>query len=87
VSAAVEILTTLGQLRRQLGREDHPFDAAIALNKPPEPDEIDRLERAGITMIVHPPVLRSDGTRSSLDEKCERLTAYAARYFSSLSAV
>ena len=87
VSAAIEILTTLGQLRRQLGREEHPFDAAIALNKPPEPEEIDQLERAGITMIVHPPVLRSDGTRSSLDEKCERLTAYAARYFSSLSAV
>jgi hypothetical protein len=34
-------------------------------------------------MIVHPPVLRPDGARSSLEEKRERLEAYAERYLPS----
>lgn len=80
VDSAVGILETLAGLRRLAGREALPFDAAIALDAPPEPEDLARLEAAGVTMIVHPPVLRPDGTRSSLSEKQDRLEAFAARY-------
>jgi probable F420-dependent oxidoreductase len=80
VEMVFPILEALHTLRKEMGREKLPFDAAIALNGPPEAEDLDRLEAAGISMIVNPPLLRPDGTRSSLDEKRKRLEAYAARY-------
>ena len=79
VDGALGMLESLAKLRRELGRK-HSFEAAIALRAPPGRADLDRLEAAGLTMIVHPPVLRADGTRSSLGEKRERLEAYAMRY-------
>jgi len=80
VETAVRILETLRGLRRERGRERLPFEAAIACDVPPGPGDLARLEAAGLTMIVHPPVLRPDGTRSSFGEKRERLEAYAERF-------
>lgn len=80
VDAALTIMAELRNFRRKMGRADLPFDAAIALNAPPQTKDLDRLEAAGVTIIVNPPVLRPNGERSSLSEKSERLEAYAERY-------
>jgi probable F420-dependent oxidoreductase len=80
VETAVGILTTLAELRHAAGRSGLPFDAAIALADAPGDNDLERLEKAGVTMIVHPPVLRPDGTRSGFEEKRDRLEAYAERY-------
>jgi hypothetical protein len=83
VDTVVPIMQRLGELRREAGLERAPFDAAIALNSPPDAEDLTRLEEAGVTMIVHPPVLRATGERSSFDEKRDRLEAYAERYIHS----
>ncbi len=82
VDEATRILKELEKLRCEAGRENLDFDAAVALNAPPTSQELERLEEAGVTMIVNPPVLRPDGTRSSLEEKRDGLEAYAERYLS-----
>jgi probable F420-dependent oxidoreductase len=74
------ILAALRESRRELSRADEPFHAAIALNAPPDSDELQRLEDAGVTILVNPPPLRDSGEMTSLAEKRERLEAYAARY-------
>jgi len=86
LEAVLPILHTLRDLRRASGREELPFDAAIALNTPPEPEELVRLEEAGVTMIVNPPLLCPTGEMSSFSEKRDRLEAYAARYIASSGA-
>jgi probable F420-dependent oxidoreductase len=80
VETVLPIMETIHRLRAETELESQPFDAAIALNAPPEGDDLRRLEEAGVTIIVHPPVLRSTGEMSSFDEKRDRLEAYAARY-------
>ncbi len=80
VETVVGILQRLAALRREAGRTSLAFDAATALTAPPADEDLERLEAAGVTMIVHPPVLRPDGARSSFDEKRERLGAWAQRY-------
>lgn len=85
VEQASDLLGRLTELRRRLGREQEAFEAALALNAPPEPEDLDRLEAAGLTMIVHPPVLRPDGSRSSLSEKQDRMEAYAERYIATVA--
>lgn len=82
VDDAIQIMGKIDELRREAGRERLAFDAAIALNAPPDSQDLERLEAAGVTMIVNPPVLRSDGARSSFEEKRERLESYAERYLS-----
>ena len=79
LEAVFPILETLHELRRALGRDASPFDAAIALNAPPALDDLRRLEDAGVTMLVNPPLLRPTGEMSSLDEKRAGLEAFAAR--------
>jgi len=86
LETVLPILQTLRELRRASQREAQPFDAAIALNAPPEPGDIERLEAAGLTMIVNPPLLRTDGEMSSLAEKQDRLAAYAARHIAPAGA-
>lgn len=78
------ILEALRANRRELGREHEPFEAALALNAPPELDDLYRLEAAGLTMIVNPPGLRATGERTSLDEKCRQLESYAKRFIEPL---
>lgn len=80
VETVVPILETIRKLRREAGRETRPFDAAIALDSPPDTTDLERLEEAGVTMIVNPPLLRATGEMSSFSEKRDRLEAYAARY-------
>jgi probable F420-dependent oxidoreductase len=86
LDSVLPIMQSLKKLRRELGREALPFDAAVALNRPPEPDEVGRLEEAGVTIIVHPAVLRPDGQMSSFEEKQDRLEAYADRYIQPVGA-
>lgn len=86
VETAIGFLDTLAALRRELATESRPFDAAIALDAPPTSEDLDRLESAGATMLIHPPVLRSDGTRSDLEEKRSRLEHWADRYLRSRDA-
>jgi probable F420-dependent oxidoreductase len=78
------ILTELRESRRELGRENEPFEAALALNAPPEPDDLRRLEDAGVTMILNPPALRPSGEMTPLDEKRANLEAFAERYIEPL---
>jgi probable F420-dependent oxidoreductase len=80
VETVLPILRTLRDLRRKAKREELPFDAAIALDAPAEREDLERLEQAGVTIIVNPPVLRPTGERSSFEEKLESLQAYAERY-------
>jgi probable F420-dependent oxidoreductase len=77
--AVPPILERLRELRRALGREARPFDAAVALNAPATPDALRRLEAAGLTMLVNPPLLRPTGEMSDLDEKRAALEAFAER--------
>lgn len=86
VTAALGLLAKLTTLRRDAGRSERPFDAAIALDAPPTKDDLARLEAAGLTMLIHPPVLRPDGSRSSFEEKRERLEAFAARWLAAPEA-
>ncbi len=79
LEAVFPILSSLRELRRELGRESEAFDTALALNTPPEPDDLRRLEDAGLTMIVNPPLLRASGAMTSFDEKRAELEAVAAR--------
>ena len=83
IETVLPIMQELRALRRKANRESLPFDAAIALNAPPEQEELKTLEEAGITIIVHPPVLRASGERSSFEEKRDRLEAYAERFIQS----
>ena len=83
VETALPILKTIRELRRSADRDHLPFDAALALNGPPEPEDLARLEEAGVTMIVNPPLLRPTGERSSLEEKRDWLEAYARHYIAS----
>jgi probable F420-dependent oxidoreductase len=76
--AVLPILGSLRELRREQGRESEPFDAAIALNAPMEVDEVRRLEDAGVTMLVNPPLLKA-GEMTSLDEKRVALESLAER--------
>jgi alkanesulfonate monooxygenase SsuD/methylene tetrahydromethanopterin reductase-like flavin-dependent oxidoreductase (luciferase family) len=80
LEAVFPSLDALREKRRERGRAHLPLDAALALNAPPGPDELRRLEAAGVTMIVNPPPMRASGEMTSLDEKRERLGAYAARF-------
>ncbi len=80
LQTVLPILQTLRRLREEADRSELPFSVAIALNRPAVGDELERLEDAGVTMIVNPPVMRTTGERSSFEEKRERLEAYAARY-------
>lgn len=77
--AVVPILETLRGLRRAQGRASLPFDAAVALNASPSQGELRRLEDAGVTMLVNPPLLRPTGEMTSLDEKRAALESFAAR--------
>jgi probable F420-dependent oxidoreductase len=78
------ILDSLRVLRRELGRADLPFEIALALNAPPGPDDLRRLEEAGVTMILNPPALAADGRMSSLDEKRRSIESFARRYIEPL---
>ena len=80
LDAVFPILDSLRAARRAQGRGHERFDAALALNAQAGPDDLQRLEDAGVTMIVNPPPLRTSGEMTSLDEKRERLEAYAARF-------
>lgn len=80
VAEAIAHLSALRGLRRALGREPVPFDAAISLPAVPAvpaPAELARLAEAGLTMLVHPPIVRPDGSPASLAEKRDRLEAWA----------
>jgi alkanesulfonate monooxygenase SsuD/methylene tetrahydromethanopterin reductase-like flavin-dependent oxidoreductase (luciferase family) len=83
LETVLPIMQELRTLRRKASRESLPFDAAIALNSPPGPEELKTLEEAGVTIIVHPPILRASGERSSFEEKRDRLEAYAERFIQS----
>ncbi|MBW2496682.1 MAG: TIGR03619 family F420-dependent LLM class oxidoreductase [Deltaproteobacteria bacterium] len=80
----ISILETLAELRREKGRESQRFEAALALNAPPELDDLRRLGDAGVTMILNPPALRPSGEMTSLDEKRANLEAFAERYIEPL---
>jgi len=84
LEAVFGILESLREARREIGREQAPFDVALALNAPPELEDLRRLEEAGVTMVLNPPALRSTGEMSSLDEKRENLEAFAKRYIEPL---
>jgi probable F420-dependent oxidoreductase len=84
LEAVLPILDALRAMRRRLGGAHLPFDAALSLNAPPGPDELRRLEAAGVTMIVNPPPMRTSGEMTSLDEKREHLEAYAASFIGPL---
>jgi hypothetical protein len=86
LETVLPIMRELRTLRRKANRESLPFDAAIALNAPPESEELKTLEEAGVTIIVHPPILRASGERSSFEEKRDRLEAYAERFIRSSHA-
>jgi probable F420-dependent oxidoreductase len=85
LAAAFPILESLRRLRRELGRESEAFDTALALSSPPEPDDLRRLEDAGLTMIVNPPLLGAAGQMTSFDEKRAALEALAARHIEAFS--
>lgn len=80
LETVLPILSTIRHLRKEAGRDGRPFDVAIALNASPDQADLDRLEDAGVTMIVNPPLLRADGGMSSFEEKRDVLEAYAARF-------
>ena len=83
VETVLPIMQTIRELRCEMGRQSLPFDAAIALDAAPTPEDLLRLEDAGITIIVHPPVLRASGEMSSFAEKRDQLEAYAERHIQS----
>ena len=79
LDAVFPLLETLRGLRRELGRESEPFDVAIALNAPPEVDDLRRLEDAGVTMLVNPPRLTPQAEMTSFEEKKAALEEVSAR--------
>jgi probable F420-dependent oxidoreductase len=79
LDAVFPILEAIRVLRSELGRSDEPFEAAVALNARPEPEDLLRLEEAGLTMWVNPVRVRRDGTPPSLDERRAALDRVAER--------
>ncbi len=78
--AVFPILETLGELRRECGRGNQAFACALALNATPGSDDLKRLEDAGVTMLVNPPLLSASGEMTSLDEKRKHLEGFADRF-------
>lgn len=78
VDEAVERLARLKAVRRELGREGAPFDAALALREAPDRDARARLEEAGMTVLLHPAPWPTDPTGVSLDDR-KRMLEQAAR--------
>lgn len=77
---ALERLARLRRLRRELGRQDEPFDAALALQTPPDAGTRRRLEDAGMTVLIHPapwpandPSLALADRRAALERAADRL--------------
>jgi alkanesulfonate monooxygenase SsuD/methylene tetrahydromethanopterin reductase-like flavin-dependent oxidoreductase (luciferase family) len=77
--AVVPILETLRALRQAHGRDEPRFDVAVALNAQPTLDGLRRLEDAGVTMLVNPPLLGPSGGTTTLEEKRVALETFAAR--------
>ena len=79
LESVFSILDRLRESRRALGREDEPFEAALALNVMPEIDDVLRLQDAGVTMLLNPPALHTTGRMTSLEEKRKNLESFAER--------
>lgn len=57
----------LGELRREYGREDEPFDIILALLDPPTPDLYKRAEDLGITAVMCAPWLSMPNGATGVD--------------------
>jgi probable F420-dependent oxidoreductase len=80
LAAALPLLETLRERRRAAGNQNEPFAVALALNETPSLDDLHRLQDAGVTMLVNPPLLGASGEMTSLDAKRAALEQYAARF-------
>jgi probable F420-dependent oxidoreductase len=74
---AVAVVERLAQLRAEAGRAGEPFDAVVPLTVPPDPDELRRLEDAGVTGTTAYPFSYTIGPSSSLEQKRAVLEGYA----------
>jgi len=76
---ALERLARVRQLRRESGRGDAPFEAALALQEPPDRDAKKRLEDAGMTILLHPAPWPANDPTASLASRRDALELAAAR--------
>ena len=72
-----KILDLLGELRRNAGREDVPFETRVSVTAAPDPDLFRRLEDQGLTGIVHWPFKYLLGPSSSIEQKRAAMESYA----------
>ena len=75
-----ELLDVLARERASIGRADKQFDVATALNTPPSSEDVVRLERAGVTMILNPPLIDGSGSATDFGEKREQLEKFADQF-------
>jgi alkanesulfonate monooxygenase SsuD/methylene tetrahydromethanopterin reductase-like flavin-dependent oxidoreductase (luciferase family) len=76
---ALEHLGALHAARQEAGRLNHPFESALALNTEPSHDDCRRLEDAGATILVNPPLGIPNAATTPLEDKLASLSGYAER--------
>jgi probable F420-dependent oxidoreductase len=76
---AFEVLGELATARREAGRSNRPFEAAVSLNVEPDRDECRRLEDAGATILFNPPLGIPKAAATPLEEKLSVVARFAER--------
>ena len=78
------VMERLERLRSELGAGSRPFETIVAVTAPPDLDLFHRLEDAGVTGMIHYPLVFSLGPGTSLDQKRQALERFGddiiARY-------
>ncbi len=78
------VMERLMRLRSEQGTGSRPFETIVAVTVPPDRDLFHRLEDAGVTGVIHYPLLFSLGPGTSLDQKRQALESFGnhiiARY-------
>jgi alkanesulfonate monooxygenase SsuD/methylene tetrahydromethanopterin reductase-like flavin-dependent oxidoreductase (luciferase family) len=70
------ILDRLSALRREVGRDQLPFEVMVALTTPPDVDRFRRLEDQGVTSIVSWPLSYVLGPDATLDDRRRVIERY-----------
>ncbi len=72
-----QLLARLRELRREAGREDHPFETICAIYGEPDADLYRRLAADGMDGVVSFPFSMELGVKSSIDDKKRMMERYA----------
>ena len=81
---ATRLLGRLGELRKQAGRENEPFESIVPLAGPPDLDTLRRLEEAGASGTVSYPFAFTIGPDATLEQKLGMLKGFGDQFIRKL---